>query len=57
MIKEGVLYRNYEDADRLGQLLQLIVPKRSQEEILQDMHGGALGGHLGEAKTLSCVKE
>ena len=57
MIKEGVLYRNYEDAHGLGQHLQLIVSKQSREEILRDMHGGALGGHLGEAKTLSRVKE
>ena len=57
VIKEGVLYRNYEDAHGLGQHLQLIVPKQSREEILRDMHGGALGGHLGEAKTLSRVKE
>ena len=57
VIKEGVLYRNYEDAHGLGQHLQLIVPKQSREEILRGMHGGALGGHLGEAKTLSRVKE
>ena len=57
VIKEGVLYRNYEDAHGLGQHLQLIVPKQNREEILRDIHGGALGGHLGEAKTLSRVKE
>jgi transposase InsO family protein len=57
VIKEGALCRNYEDAHGLGQHLQLVVPKQSREEILRDIHGGALGGHLGEAKTLSRVKE
>ena len=57
VVREGVLYRSYEDERSLGQHLQLIVPKQSRDEILRDIHGGTLGGHLGEAKTLSRVKE
>ena len=57
VIREDVLYRSYEDAHGLGQCLQFVVPKQSRNEILQDIHGGAVGGHLGETKTLSRVKE
>ena len=36
---------------------QLLVPQVKQEDIICDMHEGTLGGHLGEAKTLSRLKE
>jgi hypothetical protein len=38
-------------------LFQLIVPTCMREEILKDLHEGALGGHLGGDKTFGCMKE
>ena len=46
VVREGVLYREYEEEGGSG----------SHQEILQDMHGGVLGGHLGAKKTLSRLK-
>ena len=57
IVRNGVLYRQYEDEGGSGSHLQLVVPRKSREEILQDIHGGAVGGHLGEKKTLSRLKE
>ena len=37
--------------------LQLVIPSSLQEEILQDLHAGAFGGHLGAEKTLAKAKE
>ena len=36
---------------------QLVVPKKFRQDILRDLHEGVTGGHLGEAKTLSKLKE
>ena len=52
VVREGVLYQEYEEESGSGSHLQLVVPR----QIRQDMHGGVLGGHLGE-KTLSRLKE
>ena len=49
------LKRKYEDANITW--LQLVVPHAIREEILQELHAGALGGHLGEEKTSSKVKQ
>ena len=36
---------------------KLVVPKAMQEEILENVHAGVGGGHLGEEKTLQKLKE
>ena len=36
---------------------QIIVPESLRKEVLADLHGGALGGHLGIDKTLARLKE
>ena len=40
-----------------GSVDKLIIPKLLQSEILEDLHAGVLGGHLGEEKTLNKLKE
>ena len=57
IVRDGVLYRQHEDEHGSGSHLQLVVPRQARGEILQDIHGGVVGGHLGEKKTLSQLKE
>ena len=40
-----------------GGHLQQIVPHEIWREILHEPHAGTVGGHLGEEKTLGCLKE
>ena len=53
----GVLKRCYEDT--LGHItwLQLVVPRCLKEDILRELHSGALEGHLGEEETLKKIRE
>ena len=36
---------------------QLVVPSVLRNEILQELHAGALEGHLGEDKTIAKIQE
>lgn len=47
----------FESDDGTTSRLQLIVPREIRKEILHELHAGAVGGHLGEEKTLGCLKE
>ena len=53
VVKEGVLYQEYEEESGSGSHLQLVVPRPMRQEILQDRHGGVLGGHVGEDAELA----
>ena len=57
VVKQGVLWRLYENVNGTSTQQQLVVPHCLREEILQDLHAGALGGHLGAEKTLAKAKE
>ena len=57
LVEEGVLKRRYEDSQGHSTRLQLVVPRSMRKEVLQELHAGALEGHLGEEKTLLKVKE
>ena len=57
VLEEGVLKRKYDDTRRRSTWLQLVVPHTLREEVLEELHAGALEGHLGEEKTLYKVKE
>ena len=54
-IKEGVMYRTWEEDDRTTH--QLIVPKSMKEEVLQLIHDNPTGGHLGITKTNERLKK
>jgi hypothetical protein len=56
LIENGVLKRKYVDTNGASHL-QLIAPREIREGILQELHAGELGGHLGEEKTLGKVKQ
>ena len=52
VVENGILYRRYEGSDR-DSFLQVVAPREIREEIMQQLHEGAFGAHLGENKTLS----
>ena len=56
LVEEGVL-KQYEDTQRHSVRLQLVVSHSMRKQVLHELHVGALGGHLGEEKTLLKVKE
>ena len=56
-VTDGLLYRRYENETGNAVRLQLVVPKCLREEILQELHGGVVSGHLGVEKTLGRLKE
>lgn len=47
----------YESVDGTTTTLQLVVPRKYRQQIVQELHSGALGGHLGADKTHGRVKE
>lgn len=56
---EGVLYRRYKDpmlATSTG-CFQLVVPKSLRNDIMNEIHAGTSGGHLGIYKTFRKLKE
>ena len=58
-VKHDCLYRLYHHPARESEdhIWQLVIPMTKRNEVLQDLHEGVLGGHLGEEKTLSRIKE
>ena len=57
VVHNGVLRRQFEAPDGSSSRLQTVVPEALREEVLTDLHEGALGGHLGVEKTLARLKE
>ena len=57
VLEEGVLKRKYDDATSGCTIVQLVVPPPLREEVLKELHSGALEGHMGEEKTLHKAKE
>lgn len=51
------LYREWESPDGKERILQLVIPKKYIPIILEELHGGTSGGHLGINKTLNKVRE
>ena len=56
-MEDGILKRCYEDTEGHSTWLQLLVLLSLRDEVLHELHAGALEGHLGEEKTLHKVKE
>ena len=55
-VKDGVLWRRFDDDQSKANWMQLIVPKSLKEEIMEELHAGVVGGHLGEEKTIHQLK-
>ena len=55
-IVDGILHRRHEDANGRSHL-QVVAPKVSRSDIMHHLHDRIAGGHLGEAKTLSRLRE
>lgn len=54
---DGTLYRNWEAADGKSSRLQLVLPQSEVPKVLDEIHGGASGGHLGINKTITKIRE
>ena len=57
LIRDGVLFRQWENPTGSRSVLQLVMPKSERTNVLRDLHEGVAGGHLGEAKVLEKLKE
>ena len=56
-VKNGILWRFFEDMDGLDGVNQLVVPDSLKNEVLSGVHEGIGGGHLGVEKTVVKLKE
>jgi len=52
VVNEGLLYRQFEESSGRTSQLQLVTPRRLQEEVIEEVHAGTMSCHLGEDKTL-----
>ena len=55
-MSNGVLKCRFEDEKGKAVMFQWVVPKQQRKEILHHLHGGPMGAHLGESKTLQKLK-
>ena len=55
-VHERLLSRRWESDD--GRLIrwQLVLPEKDRKDVVNELHGGTAGGHLGLRKTLAKVK-
>ncbi|GBL98740.1 hypothetical protein AVEN_202186-1 [Araneus ventricosus] len=56
-LKDGVLYRKWENDDGSPCQWQLILPRSRIQEVLQETHDSSSGGHFGIMKTLRRIRE
>ena len=56
-LHDGLLYRYFMKEESDNGHLQLVVPSVYRDDILQELHAGVVGGHLGKDKTLCRLKE
>ncbi|KAJ8936003.1 hypothetical protein NQ318_009683 [Aromia moschata] len=57
VLSDGLLKRVLEKSDGTEERKQLIVPRNRVPEVLEEIHNGSTGGHLGVTKTLGKVRE
>ncbi|GBM12089.1 hypothetical protein AVEN_220938-1, partial [Araneus ventricosus] len=56
-VKDGALYRKWENDDGSSCQWQLILPRSRIQEVLQETHDSSSGGHFGIMKTLRRIRE
>ena len=56
-VKDGLLWQELEDEQGSSSTLQLVLPRKYREQIVMELHAGAMGGHLAVNKTHSRLKE
>lgn len=56
-LSDGLLYHIFMGMDDSQNWLQLVVPRKHREEILELLHDGPAGGHLGHDKAFSRIRE
>ena len=56
-MRQGVLHYRWENADGSNLSLLLLVPMSLQTDVVQACHDPPQSGHLGEAKTLQCLRQ
>ena len=58
LLRNGLLYRKCIDRKHPSRVqYQLVVPPKLRSQVLKEIHEGAMGGHLGEEKTLQKLKD
>jgi hypothetical protein len=56
-VRDGILIHCWESINGRKKTLQIIVSRSKVKEVLEKMHGGSSGGHLGANKTLDKVRQ
>ena len=56
VVIHGILFRIFYDSARQNSHQQFVVPQALKSDILEELHAGIAGGHLGQEKTLSKLK-
>ncbi|KAJ8946106.1 hypothetical protein NQ318_010405 [Aromia moschata] len=57
VLSDGLLKRVLEKSDGTEERKQLIIPRNRVPEVLEEIHNGSTGGHLGVTKSLGKVRE
>ena len=54
-VNGGFLFRRYEDCQGNEQYAQLVLPESLTAKVLNSLHSGVAGGHLGEENTFRAI--
>ena len=57
LLKDGILYRLWESPAGDRVVWQIVLPKKLQREVFQQLHSSPTAGHLGITNTLGRVRE
>ena len=56
-MRDGLLWWAYKKEDGGSVMLQLVVPGQYRQQVVQELHSGDMGGHMGTEKTHGRLKE
>jgi hypothetical protein len=57
VIKDGMLEHQMESVNRRSKTVQIVLPYCKVKEVLGELYGRSLGGHLGVNKTLDRIRQ